>query len=171
MTRTPAGRLFRTATGHDLVLTRTFRAPAADVWASLTESDRTARWFGPWEGDATPGRTIRVQMAYEEQQPWCDVRIDACEPQQRLAVSMIDSYGTWLLELSLTETDGTTELRFVQHLTSVEGIAEVGAGWEYYLDLLVASRDGAPRPEFDDYHPAMQPYYQALATEVATPHA
>ncbi|MBM7494983.1 uncharacterized protein YndB with AHSA1/START domain [Micromonospora luteifusca] len=171
MTRTPAGRLFRTATGHDLVLTRTFRAPAADVWASLTESERTARWFGPWEGDGTPGRTIRVQMAYEEQQPWCDVHIDACEPQRRLAVSMVDSYGTWLLELSLTEADGTTELRFVQHLTNLEGIAEVGAGWEYYLDMLVAARDGAARPEFDDYHPAMQPYYRALATEVATPHA
>ncbi|MFI6270777.1 SRPBCC family protein [Micromonospora zamorensis] len=171
MTRTPAGRLFRTATGHDLVLTRTFRAPATDVWASLTESERTARWFGPWKGDAAPGRTIQVQMAYEDQQPWCDVRIDACEPERRLAVSMIDSYGTWLLEMVLTETDGSTELRFVQHLTSVEGIAEVGAGWEYYLDMLVASRAGSPLPRFDDYHPTMQPYYQALAAEASAPHA
>ncbi|MEV4122094.1 SRPBCC family protein [Micromonospora sp. NPDC049645] len=162
MTRTPAGRLFRTAAGHDLVLTRTFHAPIADVWASLTESERTARWFGPWEGDAGPGRTIRVQMAYEDQQPWCEVHIEACEAPRRLAVSTTDSYGTWLLELSLTETNGTTELRFVQHLSSVEGIAEVGAGWEYYLDLLVAARDGSPRPDFGDYHPAMRSYYQGL---------
>ncbi|WP_410809343.1 SRPBCC family protein [Micromonospora sp. 067-2] len=167
MTRTPAGRLFRTAAGHDLVLTRTFRAPAADVWASLTESERTARWFGPWEGDAAPGRTIRVQMAYEEQQPWFEVHIDACEPQRHLAVSVGDSDGQWLLEMTLSETDGSTELRFVQHLTSLEGIAEVGAGWEYYLDMLVASRDGSPRPEFDEYHPAMQPYYQAQAARHA----
>ncbi|MET8234537.1 hypothetical protein ABZS77_28065 [Micromonospora sp. NPDC005298] len=87
MTRTPAGRLFRTATGHDLVLTRTFRAPAADVWASLTEPERTAR---------------------------------------------------------------------------------VGAGWEYYLDMLVASRDGSPLPRFDDYHPAMGSYYRSLAAEPAS---
>lgn len=165
MTRTPAGRLFRTATGHDLVLTRTFRAPAADVWASLTESERTARWFGPWEGDAGPGRTIRVQMAYEEQQPWCDVRIEVCEPQRRLGVSMIDGSGSWLLEFALTETDGITELRFAQRLTSLDGIAEVGAGWEYYLDMLVASRDGSRQPEFDEYHPAMTPYYRALAAD------
>ncbi|TNH29737.1 SRPBCC family protein [Micromonospora orduensis] len=163
MTRTPAGRLFRTATGHDLVLTRTFRAPAADVWASLTEPERTARWFGPWEGDAAPGRTIRVQMAYEEQQPWCDFRVDACEPGRRLAVSTTDDFGTWLLELSLTEAEGGTELRLVQHLSSVQAIAEVGAGWEYYLDMLVASRDGSPRPEFDEYHPAMRSYYETLA--------
>ena len=75
-------------------------------------------------------------------------------PQRASPCRWSTSYGTWLLELALTETDGTTELRFVQHLTSVEGIAEVGAGWEYYLDLLVASRDGSPRPQFDDYHPA-----------------
>jgi hypothetical protein len=48
MSPTPTGRLF----GDDLVLTRTFRAPMADVWASLTDPARTARWFGPWQGDA-----------------------------------------------------------------------------------------------------------------------
>ncbi len=52
MSPTPTGRLF----GNDLVLTRTFRAPVADVWASLTDPQRTARWFGPWQGDAAPGR-------------------------------------------------------------------------------------------------------------------
>ncbi|MFY1615182.1 SRPBCC family protein [Micromonospora sp. WMMD736] len=166
MTRTPAGRLFRTATGHDLVLTRTFRAPATDVWASLTESERTARWFGPWQGDARPGNTIRVQMAYEEQQPWCDVRVEECEAPRRLVVSMVDDHGDWLLGFALTETDGVTELRFTQHLSSLDGVAEVGAGWEYYLDMLVASRDGTPRPEFDEYHPAMRPYYEALAEGV-----
>ncbi|MET8526903.1 SRPBCC family protein [Micromonospora sp. NPDC005172] len=163
MTRTPVGRLFPTATGHDLVLTRTFRASAADVWASLTESERTARWFGPWEGDAGPGRTIRVQMAYEEQQPWCDVRVEECEPPRRLSVSMVDGSSNWLLEFALTESAGVTELRFTQQLGSLDGVAEVGAGWEYYLDMLVASRDGTPRPEFDEYHPAMRSYYETLA--------
>ncbi|WP_198958148.1 MULTISPECIES: hypothetical protein [Amycolatopsis] len=39
-----------------------------------------------------------------------------------------------------------------------EGIGEIGPGWEYYLDLLVAARTGAPRPEFTDYYPAVKPY-------------
>jgi hypothetical protein len=104
-------------------------------------------------------------MAYEEQQPWCDIRIEECEPQRRLALSMIDGSGSWLLEFALTETAGVTELRFTQHLAGVEGIAEVGAGWEYYLDMLVASRDGTRRPEFDEYHPAMRSYYEALAAD------
>jgi uncharacterized protein YndB with AHSA1/START domain len=160
MTSTPTAQLF----GTDLVLTRTFRAPVDDVWASVTEPDRTARWFGPWEGDAAPGRTIKVQMAYENPAGWMDMRIDACEPPRRLALSARDESGTWLIEVLLTERVGVTELRFVQHLETTEGIGEIGPGWEYYLDMLVASRDGTPRPSFDDYFPAMQPYFQALRT-------
>jgi uncharacterized protein YndB with AHSA1/START domain len=55
MNPTPGGRLVRTPTGRDLVLIRRFRAPIEDVWASITESDRTARWFASWTGDAAPG--------------------------------------------------------------------------------------------------------------------
>ncbi|MFG3441205.1 SRPBCC family protein [Nonomuraea sp. NPDC047897] len=162
MSPTPTGRLVRTGAGSDLVLTRTFRAPAEDVWASLTEPDRTARWFGPWEGDAAPGRTVKVQLAYEEQTPWCDLRIDACEPPRRLAVSMTDPSGSWRLELLLSETDDGTELRLVQHLSTDDGLGEIGPGWEYYLDMLVAARDGSPRPDFGDYYPALKPHFDAL---------
>ncbi|MFE9748033.1 SRPBCC family protein [Saccharothrix saharensis] len=164
MTPTPTGRLFRTDKGSDLVLTRTFRALADDVWASLTEPERTARWFGPWEGEAGPGRTVKVQMVFEEQGPWMEVRVDACDPPHRLALSMVDEAGTWRLELLLSEVDGETELRLVHHLSTEEGIGEVGPGWEYYLDMLVASRSGAALPVFDDYYPSQKAYFEALTT-------
>ncbi|WP_043638223.1 SRPBCC family protein [Nonomuraea candida] len=164
MSPIPTGRLFRTGEGSDLVLTRTFRASAEDVWASVTEPERTARWFGPWEGDAAPGNTVKVQLRFEEQQPWYDLRIDACEPPRRLAVSSLDEFGAWRLELLLSESAGVTELRFVQHLDTEDGIGEVGPGWEYYLDLLVASRDGSPTPDFGDYYPAMKAYFTGLTS-------
>ncbi|MFI6229747.1 hypothetical protein ACIBCR_20800 [Micromonospora echinospora] len=69
MNRRPVGRLFRTDAGSELVLTRTFRAPIEDVRVSLTEPERTARWFGRWKGDPGTGRTIRAQMAYEKGEP------------------------------------------------------------------------------------------------------
>lgn len=125
----PTAQLLRTGTGSDLVLTRTFRAPITDVWASVTDPDRTARWFGPWKGDAAPGKTIQVQMAFEEEEPWMDMHIDACEPPKRLALSAPDDHGEWRLELHLEETGGTTQLRFVQHLDSTKEIGEVGPGW------------------------------------------
>jgi uncharacterized protein YndB with AHSA1/START domain len=163
----PIGRLFPAAGGTDLVLSRSFRAPIEDVWASVTESERTARWFGPWEGDAAPGRTIKMQMAYEDQAPWFDVRIDACEPPRRLAVSTIDESGTMRIELLLSHAGGRTELRLVHHLDTTGAVGEMGPGWEYYLDMLVAARDGRPAPSFDDYYPAMKPYYEALRPAVS----
>jgi len=160
MTSSPNGLL----TGRDLSLTRTFRASPEDVWASVTESERTARWFGPWKGDAGPGRTIQVQMAYEEGAPWFDVRIDACDPPRRLAVSTSDEHGNWRLELLLSHSGGTTELQLVHHLESTDGLGEIGPGWEYYLDMLVAARDGGPTPDFGDYYPAQKEYYESLVT-------
>lgn len=157
MSPSPTGRLF----GNDLVLTRVFRAPVADVWASLTEPERTARWFGPWQGDAAPGHPIKVQMAYEEGEPWLDVTIDACDPPHRLALSAVDEQGAWHLDLVLTERAGVTELRFTQHLDGTAGVGEVGPGWEYYLDALVAARDGEPMPDFADYYPAMKEHFEA----------
>jgi uncharacterized protein YndB with AHSA1/START domain len=162
MTSPPTGRL---VDGTDLVVSRTFRAPIEDVWASVTESARTARWFGAWEGDAGPGRTIKVQMAFEDKAPWFDARIDVCEPPRRLALTTTD--GSMRLELDLSHTDGRTELRLLQRLDTDEAVGDMGPGWEYYLDMLVAARDGAPTPSFDDYYPAMKPYYEALRSPVS----
>ena len=157
MSPTPTGRLF----GTDLVLTRTFRAPVADVWASLTDPERTARWFGPWQGDAAPGHTIKVQMVQEDGKPWMDMTIDACDPPRRLALSTVSEHGNWYLDMALAESDGVTELRFTQQLTDTDGVGEIGPGWEFYLDALVASRDGEPMPNFDDYYPAMKDHFEA----------
>ena len=156
MTPTPTGRLF----GHDLVLTRTFRAPIDDVWASLTDPARTARWFGPWEGDAGPGRPIKVRMVHEEGEPWLEMTVEVCEPPRHLALAAGDEDDRWLLDLVLTEAAGVTELRFTQHLTGTGDVGAVGPGWEFYLDALAAARDGAPMPSFDDYYPAQKAYYE-----------
>lgn len=157
MKPTPTGRLV----GKDLVLTRTFRAPVEDVWLSLTDPERTARWYGPWRGDAAPGREIEVQLIQEEGKPWTTMTIDACEPPRRLAVSAVDEHGSWYLDLELTEDAGVTELRFTQHLTDTDSVGDVGPGWEYYLDALVASREGRPMPGFDEYYPAMKEHFEA----------
>ncbi|MBF6225361.1 SRPBCC family protein [Nocardia abscessus] len=165
MTKRPTGRLFPAEAGKDLVLIRTYRAPIEDVWASVTEPDRTARWFGPWEGEAGPGRTIKVQMVFEDEQPWTQMRIDACEPPRRLAVSAVDDHGSWQLDLALRETAGTTELRFTHHLrtdTEIAQLPHVGPGWEYYLDMLGAARAQTDRPDFAHYYPAMQDHYARL---------
>ena len=165
MTPVPAGRLVPTAEGLDLVIVRTFNAPIEDVWASITESERTARWWGPWTGEPGPGRTISYKMAFEGEGPASEMLIEACEPPRHLLVRGLGAYG-WLLEAHLSESNGITELRFTHHLDAKTSVGDVGPGWEYYLDNLVASRVDAKLPDFNDYYPSQKAYYLELAAAV-----
>jgi len=159
----PVPTAVRPADARDeLTFIRTFRAPIDVVWASITESERTALWFCSWSGEAGPGRTIRYRLEHEEGRPEGEMLIEVCEPPVRLFVSSSDEYGSWRLEGRLAESDGVTELVFVHHLSTDIPIGEVGPGWEYYLDMLVASRDGGPTPDFDDYYPAQKAYFEGL---------
>ena len=164
MIRIPTGRLDRTDGRRDLVLTRTFRAPIDDVWASITEPERTARWYGRWSwvGEEGPGNRIRYNMAFEPEGEPSEMMVLACEPPRHLAVRGIGDYA-WHLEAELTESGGVTELRFTHHLDDDVDVGSVGPGWEYYLDNLVASREGAPAPDFNDYYPSQKAYYLGLS--------
>ncbi|MFD6463948.1 SRPBCC family protein [Streptomyces roseolus] len=166
MTSEPSGRLVTTERGRDLIITRELRAPIGEVWANLTESERTARWYGPWTGEAGPGRTIKVQMSFEEGEPWMEMRVEACEPPHRLLISAVEQAGSWLLEVQLVARGAVTELVFTHHLSGayeLEMLSQIGPGWEYYLDMFEAARTGADRPEFGDYYPAFAAYYDTLA--------
>ncbi|TDD26377.1 SRPBCC family protein [Actinomadura sp. KC06] len=165
MKPTPTGRLLATATGTDLQLTRQYKATIEDVWASITEPERTARWFAHWSGEGRPGATVRLTLVHEDGQPESDMTIIACEPPRRLEVETVDEYGRWHLEARLDEADGVTTLTFLHHLDPGTDLTTTGPGWEYYLDHLSASRDGTPAPDFDDYYPAQVEYYRNLTTD------
>ena len=157
----PTGRI----RGKDLVLSRRFRASIEDVWTSITDPSSTARWFGRWEGTPGVGNEIRVQMGFEEGQPWLTKKIEACEAPRRLVLDSVGSAFTSRLELALKATADGCELEFIQHNIDRARVGEVGPGWEYYLDALVASRGDAPRPKFDAYYPAQKAYFLGLTPD------
>lgn len=168
MTPTPNGRLGGSADHPELHLQRVFQAPVADVWASVTEPERTALWFADWSGDAAPGATVRMRLVHEEGQPESDDRILACEPPHRLEVVAEDEAGRWHLELRLTEQADSTTLTLVHHVEPGEDLTTTGPGWEYYLDHLVASREGSAPPDFTDYYPGTAEYYRGLSERPST---
>ncbi len=165
MSPRPTGRVRTTSRGADLVIKRTFRGPIEDVWQSVTASESTARWIGPWEGEPGPGKKIRLQMTFEQGAPWCEGVIEACEPPRHFSLSVKDDHGDWLLELSLATVGETTELTFVHRISDPKMAGDMGPGWEYYLDNLVAAREGKPLPVFTDYYPAQKDYYLTAARE------
>jgi uncharacterized protein YndB with AHSA1/START domain len=158
MTSQPTGRL----RGNDLVLSRRFSASIEEVWTSITEPSSTARWFGRWEGEPGVGNEIRIQMAFEDGQPWLTKTIDACDAPRRLVLTSVNSPAPARIELCLKEVGDGCELKFIQYGVDRARVGEIGPGWEYYLDSLVASRGDGPRPTFDTYYPAQKAYFLGL---------
>lgn len=156
----PTGRL----RGNDLVLRRQFRASTEDVWTSITDSSSTARWFGRWEGTPGVGNEIHIQMGFEAGSPWLTKTIEACEPARRLVLTSVGSSMTTRLELSLRALADGCELELVQHDVDRAQVGDLGPGWEYYLDCLVAARGDQPLPSFDTYYPAQKAYFANLAS-------
>lgn len=93
-------------------------------------------------------------------------RILACDPPRRLVVESGEPGAdlVWRLELDLEHAGGVTTLRFAQRVEDSTAVENVGPGWEYYLDRLVAAEADADvgAVDFDDYYPAQAADYQAL---------
>lgn len=161
MSKQATGLVVPIAGGRALVLERTFNAPIEDVWASITESARLERWIGRWEGEPGPGRTIRFLMTAEGAAEPEDVRIVECEPPRLLRIEFSQGPNGWHVDVELSEEDGVTTLTFTQRIDEGIDVSDVGPGWEYYLDRLVAARADAPLPDWDEYYPAQSEHYAA----------
>jgi uncharacterized protein YndB with AHSA1/START domain len=160
MSPTPTGRVLATADGRDLVLERDLPGSIEDAWASITESERLARWYCSWTGEPRVGATVQLTLVGEDSDATSPAEIVACEPPNHLAVSTHDESGSWRLEATLTPIDpNRTRLRFVHHLDPEANAEEIGPGWEYYLDRLMATWTDAPPPDWDDYWPSLAAAY------------
>lgn len=167
MTIEATGRVIPTPQGADLVLMRSLALPAKGAWSYLTDSELTEQWFGPWEGDGRAGGAVRVRMKFEDHEPAIRILIHACEAPHRLVLEADQEVGGWELEIVVDEDGGFDSLlTFTHHLgdDDVSGVGEIGPGWEYYLDLLVAATEGTERPGFDQYYPALQEFYLSQLT-------
>jgi uncharacterized protein YndB with AHSA1/START domain len=144
-----------------LVFRRSWPDPAADVWAALTEPERSARWIGRYDGERRPGAEGPFTMTAEEGSPVGQLRIEECTPPHRLVVQWLDEMA-WRIELELTEDGGTTTLVFTQVLADDTGLADIATGWHWYLDRLDAVVTGAALPpEWDAFLAAVGPEYAA----------
>jgi uncharacterized protein YndB with AHSA1/START domain len=169
MTARATGQHARRDGEDTVVFTRTFAAPIAAVWASVTESDRLARWFGTWSGDPASG-AVQVQMNAEgDAAEESTYQITACEPPRLLRLRSVNDYGIWDMTIELAHRDGTTTLTFSHLVTDLSMIESVGPGWDYYLDRLVAAETGGDPASLDfdrDYYPALRDHYLAVTERI-----
>jgi uncharacterized protein YndB with AHSA1/START domain len=166
----PVGRREQRAGGPSVVIERTFTAPATDVWAALTEPERLVRWIGTWSGDPASG-SVQFRMTAEGEDIEAEtVTVHECDPPRRLVLSWVaagPAGALWQVEVDLTEHAGVTTLTFAQRVPDTATGRDVGPGWEYYLDRLVASAAGGDVAAIDwtDYEP-MTDHYEALFADL-----
>lgn len=166
MSPNPTGRCHTHEGDAFLVVARAFNAPIEDVWASVTDPERTARWFGPWSGDPASGR-IAVTMLVEEGAPSMEARVLECVPPRRLVLETGDGADAWHLELDLIQCElSQVTVELSHRLDDPELASQAGPGWEFYLDRLVAAESGGDPSavEFEAYYPSQAGYYRALFT-------
>ena len=161
MTLEPTGHVETTDAGRTVVIVRTFKAPIEDVWASLTEPERVARWFGTMVGEAGPGRTVMVTMSAEQGPGAEPAHILECDPPRSFVADVGSQPVPWRVSVQLAEDDGVTTMTFVHALADDVDATDIGPGWEFYADRLQASRDGGDMPDWDadGYLEALGPHY------------
>lgn len=152
--------------GRTLVVIRTVPLPIEQTWAWVTEPERTAQWYGPWSGEGRVGGTITVTMASEEGSPGMPMRIEACAAPTTLALTSLGPAPfDWPLELHLSpDHDGGGTDVALRHLRLPADIPvrDIGPGWEYYLDGLVAAVEGRERASFEQLMADLGEQYAAL---------
>ena len=154
---------------EQVVFTRTFAAPLADVWAACTEPEQMQRWIGTWTGDPASGEVAFRMTAEGDDVPEEVYLVEVCEPPRRLVLRSRDAAPfsadgsgprvAWQHTLDLEEAAGVTTLTFTQAVpdgpTGVDLVASVGPGWDYYLDRLVTTAGGG-----DPGSLAFEPYLE-----------
>jgi len=164
-TPTATGR--RSASGA-IAFERYFPASVDDVWAAVTDPDRTARWIGRWSGDPASG-TVHLVMDAEDGAPAEDVEIVECEPPRSLVVRTgPDPEDPWELRLTVEPVDGGARLTLTQCLGDPDLAASVGPGWDYYLDRLVTAESGGDPDGIafePGYTPGLAEHYRRLVSE------
>ncbi|WP_424465714.1 SRPBCC domain-containing protein [Pseudoclavibacter helvolus] len=133
---------------------------AEELWSWLSVSEKTAQWIGPWEFlDEAKGQ-IGLQLVAEEGAPASGATVLRCAPPSLLELRTEDAAGTWHLRVTLTADPardssdgdtGSTVLVFEHFDVPTEQAKDITAGWNFYLDTLLAAMGGLDKPAFEDY--------------------
>lgn len=161
----------RSADGKGVVrMEDRFDTDIDDLWSALTDPRRLARWIGEVEGDLRPGGEFRARWVSSG---WEGTgRIEACEPPQRLLLTMRDADpqpgqpDETVIETTLAADGDQTILVTEERGLPLELLAAYGAGVQIHVEDLadhVAGREGR---DTEARWGELLPAYQALAADV-----
>ncbi|WP_018295484.1 SRPBCC domain-containing protein [Corynebacterium lubricantis] len=144
-----------------LIIPVEFDYPQQAVWDFVTTSDTLVTFYGAFTGDPASGE-VELAMVEAPDNPG-KVTINRCEAPDLLDVHIYDPNGApWSLILKFQPIDETrTRVEFIQDIVGFESMAaDVGAGWEFYLERWKVAMAGGDVNEivWEDYAPLAKQY-------------
>jgi uncharacterized protein YndB with AHSA1/START domain len=137
-----------------------------DLWSALTEPERLARWWGSVEGDLRPGGEFRFSIPNALDGTG---RVDACEPPQRLLVTMHDADARpgqpeeTVIEVWLSGEGGHTILVGEERGLPLNLLPAYGAGVQIHVENLGHYLAGREPGDDEARWAELLPAYEALA--------
>jgi uncharacterized protein YndB with AHSA1/START domain len=158
------GVLRLSPTGTTVRFERRYATTADDLWSSVTEPERLARWLGPVHGDLRVGGRYELRMGDDvEGAPQNAVgEVLECEPPRRVLVGWRfpgEQESRVLVEI---RPDGEGSILVLEHLDLSEAAARgYGGGWHASLDQLEDHVAGRPVRSWQVLFDAALPHYRA----------
>jgi uncharacterized protein YndB with AHSA1/START domain len=160
----------RSADGKGIVrMEDRFDTDIDDLWSALTDPGRLARWYGEVEGDLRRGGEFHATVPSAGERTG---RVDACEPPQRLLLTLRDpdphpgQPDETVIEAQLAADGDQTTLVVEQRGLPLPLLAAYGAGVQIHVENLAAHLAGREPDYTDTRWDELLPAYQALATNV-----
>ena len=161
----------RSADGKGIVrMEDRFDTTIDDLWSALTDPGRLARWYGRVEGDLRRGGEFHASLPGAGERTG---RVDACEPPQRLLVTLRDPEAQpgqpdeTVIEAWLGAAGGQTVLVVEQRGLPLPLLAAYGAGVQIHVEHLAAHLAGGEPDHTETRWDELLPAYQALAASQA----
>ena len=160
----------RSADGKGVVrIEDRFGTDIDDLWSALTDPRRLARWYGEVEGDLRPSGEFHAHVTGAGDRIG---RVDACEPPQRLLLTIRDpdprpgQPDETTIEATLTADAGQTILVVEERGLPLHLLAAYGAGVQIHVENLATHIAGHEPGDADARWDELLPVYQDLAANV-----
>ena len=141
-----------------------------DLWSAITDPPRLARWYGEVEGALRPGGEFEAHITDAGERRG---RVDACEPPQRLLVTMRDTDPRpgqpeeTVIEAQLTADGGQTVLVVEQRGLPLPLLAAYGTGVQIHLENIAAFIARRELQDTESRWSELLPAYEAIAANVS----
>jgi uncharacterized protein YndB with AHSA1/START domain len=160
----------RSADGKGVVrMEDRFGTDINDLWSALTDPRRLARWYGELDGDLRPGGEFHAHVTGAGERTG---RVDACEPPQRLLLTLRDpdpgpgQPDQTIIEATLTADGGQTVLVVEERGLPLHLLAAYGAGVQIHVENLATHIAGHEPGDVEARWDELLPVYQDLAASV-----